>query len=263
MFVLPSNHFRKCFSVNAGVWLRMENKIFGNYFQLTVCFEGFDPEMVWSENFHFKPFPDSRAKREKEPSTSTLSIYEPITPSTLPTLPITPSTSPIFDPEPSTYRSMNPRTDLWPRAFDFAGDPEPSRHEPTNQSLSLSLSLSLCDFDRPTNRSTFLCDFDFLLSLFDLWFFLLLLWWCGWWCFGGFLVVWWWVLCGWWWKIAFSECYQTHENIFFLNFHNATKYLKIFSFPENSISRKYLFSRKYFTWNKHSISPSWVWVFYF
>ena len=39
--------------------------------------------------------------------------------------------------------------------------------------------------------------------------------------------------------------------------------LNTFSFPENSISRKYLFSRKYFTWNKHSISPSWVWVFYF
>ena len=37
----------------------------------------------------------------------------------------------------STNRSMNPRTDLRPRAFnprafDFAGDPEPSRYEPTN-----------------------------------------------------------------------------------------------------------------------------------
>ena len=44
---------------------------------------------------------------------------------------------------------------------------------------------------------------------FPLWslIFLLLLWWCGWWCFGGFPVVWWW-------KIAFSEFYQTHENIF-------------------------------------------------
>ena len=46
VFVLASNHFRKCFSVNTGVWLRMENKFSGNYFQLTVCFEGFDPEMV-------------------------------------------------------------------------------------------------------------------------------------------------------------------------------------------------------------------------
>ena len=37
MFVLGENHFRKCFSVNAGVWLRMENKFSGNAFQLTVC----------------------------------------------------------------------------------------------------------------------------------------------------------------------------------------------------------------------------------
>ena len=31
-----------------------------------MCFNGFDPEMVWSENFQFKPFPDSRAKTERE-----------------------------------------------------------------------------------------------------------------------------------------------------------------------------------------------------
>ena len=31
-----------------------------------MCFNSFDPEMVWSENFHFKPFPDSRAERERE-----------------------------------------------------------------------------------------------------------------------------------------------------------------------------------------------------
>ena len=109
------------------------------------------------------------------------------------------STSPIYEP-------TNLRTD---HAFDFADhafnfvdlrthepifDPEPRTHKP--------ISLSLCDFD-------FLCDFDRPTSLWSL-IFLLLLWWC----FGGFPVVWWWVLCGWWWKIAFSECYQTHENIF-------------------------------------------------
>ena len=68
---------------------------------------------------------------------------------------------------------------------------------------------------------------------FSLWslIFLLLLWWCG-----------------WWWKITFSECYQTHENIFYKNFHNTTKHLKIFSFSKNNISGKY------FTWTKHSLS---------
>ena len=44
----------------------MENKFSGNYFQLTVCFNGFDSEIGFSQNFHFKPFPDSRAKRERE-----------------------------------------------------------------------------------------------------------------------------------------------------------------------------------------------------
>ena len=44
----------------------MENKFSGKYFQLTVCFNGFDPKMVWSENFHFKPFPDPRVKAERE-----------------------------------------------------------------------------------------------------------------------------------------------------------------------------------------------------
>ena len=44
----------------------MENKFSEKYFQLTVCFIWFDPEIVWSENFHFKPFLDSRAKRERE-----------------------------------------------------------------------------------------------------------------------------------------------------------------------------------------------------
>ena len=154
MFVLASNHFRKCFSLNAGVWLRMENKFFWNYFQLTECFKGFDSEMVWSENFHFKPFPDSRAKREKErerereslrlrlrrsqPLTSTLLIYEPTNLRT--------HRSRLW-----LRRSTNPRTDLRPRAFDpwtfdFAGDLEPSHNEPifdpepwTHEPISLSV----------------------------------------------------------------------------------------------------------------------------
>ena len=38
------------------------------------------------------------------------------------------------------------------------------------------------------------------------------------------------------------------------NFHNATKHLKIFSFPENNISGKFLFSGKYFMGTKHRLS---------
>ena len=117
----------------------------------------------------------------------------------------------------STNRFTNPRIDHRSRAFnpqalDFAGNPEPLRHEPTNWSLCVILIFCVILIDPRTDLR--FCDFEFLLSLFDLWFFLLLLWSCGWWCFGGFPVVWWWVLCGWWWKIAFSKYYQTHENIF-------------------------------------------------
>ena len=80
-------------------------------------------------------------------------------------------------------RSTNPWTNLRPRAFDprafdFADDPKPLCHEPTNRSLSVCDFDFLCDFDRPMNRSTFLCDFYFLLSLWSL-ILLLLLWWCG------------------------------------------------------------------------------------
>ena len=141
-------------------------------------------------------------------------------------------------------RSTNPWTDLRPRvfdprAFDFASDLEPSRHEPifdpepsthkpstspatqslraTNPRTDLSLSLSFWfsvwfwSINEPIYVSVWFWFFTFFLwSLI----FLLLLGWCGWWCFGGFPVVWWWVLCGWWWKITFSEYYQTHENIF-------------------------------------------------
>ena len=166
MFVLASNHFWKCFSINASIWLHMENNFSGNYFQLIECFEGFDPKMVWSENFHFKPFSDSHAEREREPSTSTS-----------PT-----STSPIYEPTNlQTDHAFNfvdhsfdfvDFADLRPRAFDprtfnFAGDLEPSHHEPifdpspsTQSHEPTNRSLSVCDFDWPTNPWAF-----------DLWFF--------------------------------------------------------------------------------------------
>ena len=52
----------------------------------------------------------------------------------------------------------------------------------------------------------------------------------------------------------FQQHNQTLENIFQNIFWNATKHLKIFSFPENSISGKYLFFGKYFTRTKHSLT---------
>ena len=171
-------------------------------FPKTVCFNSFEPEIGFSQNFHFKSFPNSHAKREREREREPRSCLQRRSCLWL---------------RWSTNRSTNPRIDHRSRAFnpqalDFAGNPEPLRHEPKNWSLYVILIFCVILIDPRTDLR--FCDFEFLLSLFDLWFFLLLLWSCGWWCFGGFPVVWWWVLWGWWWKIAFSECYQTHEIIF-------------------------------------------------
>ena len=43
--------------------------------------------------------------------------------------------------------------------------------------------------------------------------------------------------------------------VFYIIFNNTTKYLKIFSFFENNIFKKYLFFKKYFTCTKHGPSP--------
>ena len=53
---------------------------------------------------------------------------------------------------------------------------------------------------------------------------------------------------------VFSRTQPNTRKYFSKHFWNATKHLKIFSFLKNSISGKYLFSRKYFTWTKHSLS---------
>ena len=54
----------------------------------------------------------------------------------------------------------------------------------------------------------------------------------------------------------FQEYNQTSENIFRKFFWNATKHVKTLSFPENSISGKYLFSGNAFTRTKRSLNPT-------
>ena len=65
LFVLASNHFRKSFSINAGVLLRMENGFSGKEFQLTVKLR----PLTW-KIFSTKILPSNhflrRAKRERE-----------------------------------------------------------------------------------------------------------------------------------------------------------------------------------------------------
>ena len=65
LFVLVSNHFRKSFSINAGVLLRMENGFSGKEFQLSVKLR----PLTW-KIFSAKILPSNhflrRAKRERE-----------------------------------------------------------------------------------------------------------------------------------------------------------------------------------------------------
>ena len=90
-----------------------------------MCFSGFDLEIGFSQNFHFKPFLDSRVKREREREKSLRLCRR------------TQSLNHATNPEPRSRlrlrRSTNLRTDLWPRAFN------PPIYEPTNWSSTQSL----------------------------------------------------------------------------------------------------------------------------
>ena len=168
MFVLASNQFWKCFSVNADVWLRMENGFSGKEFQLTVKLRPLTQKI-----FSAKILPSNHfwrhAKRERERKmTHTCKQRErerdrePKKPKIV---------------APPASRTANPRTRVvTPRTHKLVID------------LVLVLVWNFCN-------KICLWFWFFNFSLWSL-ILLLLLWWCGWWCFDGFLVVWWWVLCG-------------------------------------------------------------------
>ena len=152
-------------------------------FPKTVCFNSFEPEIGFSQNFHFKSFPNSHAKRERERERER---------------------------EAKERAQITPRTQSPDHTFDFTDlrthklifDLEPSTHKPstspttqslcvTNPQTDLSLCVILID-PRTDLRFCVILIFYFLSLIFDFFFFWL------WWCFGGFPIVWWWVLCGWW-----------------------------------------------------------------
>ena len=252
MFVLASNHFRKCFSVNVGVWLRMENKFFGNYFQLIGCFEGFDSEMVWSENFHFKPFTDSHAKRERERERAQ------ITPQTkLHSDDHRPVSSHCAIPAPIKQRSTP--TPLAPhRSTPKSDDPHQRRlpiapHRSSKDRLQRrSISPSLRDL-----MNFFFLGFVSFVFLYDQ------IWWIFFLGFVSFVFLYWWMIlyiC----LAAEKMCATSRKSVFYVIFKNTTKYHKIFFktfFEMQPNTWKYfpfvkiaLFSGKYFTWTKHSLN---------
>ena len=157
-FVLGENGFQKCFSVNAGVWLRMENTFFGNAFQ-------FD-RVLGVKSFPFLfylqiSFSGKHRERERERE------------------PIAGDHEPSTSPATQSLRATNPRTNFRLRRRTQSPD------HPWTQSLwptNLRLRRRLSDFAR--NPRTDLSLYAILIFVW-IWFFLLS-WWCGWWCFGGF-----------------------------------------------------------------------------
>ena len=171
MFVLASNYFQKCFFVNAGVWLRMENGFSGKEFQLTVKLRPLTRKIFSAKilpSNHFR----RRAKRERERERTHMRKHrererdrEPRKPKIV--------APPARSSNPWTLNLKNPRS----------SNLRSSHREPTNSELHCeptnprTASRTIIDLDlvlvtgeshRYQSRS---CDFDFLLSLFDLWFF--------------------------------------------------------------------------------------------
>ena len=69
VFVLASNHFRKSFSVNAGVCgclVAYGKWIFRKRILVDRKIKAFDPKNIISQNFTFKSFPETRKERERE-----------------------------------------------------------------------------------------------------------------------------------------------------------------------------------------------------
>ena len=174
-------------------------------------------------HFHFKWFPalENRRERERERERKSKKIADVGARRSHRSKTIAPLRS--FKPtlvEPShrssrSSRHFRPMREEWDRESKEIVAPRTHSHrrvaprtrEPVTDSFSFSFSFEIFVIK-------FVCDFDFLLSLFDLWFCCCCCGGVG----GGVLVVF--LLCGggfcggWWWKIAFSKCYQTHEIIF-------------------------------------------------
>ena len=211
--------------------------------------------MVWSENFHFKPFPGQMCKeRDRQRERREISSLKPQlthSPSSLTCISLTHSRrAQPLDPLPHG----SPITELHPLFVDRTAPikrqlhrSRRSQHHADHTGLvdcgtgPIALRQSSTDCTGLVDRSTA------SIKQRSHW-----IWWIFFWVL--------FLLCSWtekWyyifvWKlrkceqqvenvlcIVFLRTQQTLENIFQNIFWNATKHLKIFSFPENSIFRKY------------------------
>ena len=126
--------------VFAGVWLRMENGFSGKEFPLTVKLRPLTRENIFSQNFTFKSFPETRKERKRERKDSRANIERERSRAQKVEIVAPPARSSTRDRRTHERQTHERRT-----------------HEPTNRKSHCYRSRS--------------CDFDFLLSPFDLWFF--------------------------------------------------------------------------------------------
>ena len=194
VFVLASNHFRKSFSINAGVLLRMENgfsgKEFpGKEFQLTVklrplTWKIFSAKILPSNHFlrrakreRERERTHTRKQRERERSRTQKSGDRRTTGEIVNPRLSNPRTASCTNPrttngEPTNPQTANPRT-ANPWTHDRIANSRTTSHTapitPASRTVTyLALVLVTSELHRYRSCS---CDFDFLLSLFDLWFF--------------------------------------------------------------------------------------------
>ena len=139
--------FRKCRGLVAhGKW------IFRKRISINRKIKAFDPENIFSQNFTFKSFPKTRKERKRERKDSHVQTKrerererEIANPENQDRCTANPQTASRTAPIAPVSRTANPRT-----------------HKPANP-LPISFSFSFEIF-----VIKFVCDFDFLLSLFDL-----------------------------------------------------------------------------------------------
>ena len=168
VFVLTSNHFRKCFSVNEGVWLHMENKFFGSYLKLIEKMSLWPQKWFEDQFFTSNHFRVRRAEREREREPRSRLQCHRWTPSSSPTIAYTRSHVPVWRLHALVRWSRgSPDRTL---QFDDWEEAKIARSSLTID-LAFDLAFDPSIFDPPIS----LCDFDFC---------------C---CCGGVVVVFWWL----------------------------------------------------------------------
>ena len=226
MFVLGENHFRKCFSGNVGVWLVWKIEFFGNWFPLT------EKKRLWlRKSFYTFIFTSKYFRREREREREEIAqIGEREEEET------SQSTDRTVDRDP---RSRSREALRWSRSCETLIDASRDRdrrercfsrsHRRSRDRAMFFWVLSV-EPSRASIAISPLVELASWASIVDDFFF--------------------WVLSVFFWVCLFLLLFQTLENIFREIFWNATKHMKTFSFPKNSISGKWNIFRKCFYTNQ-------------